>query len=343
MDATTAGPAEPVVPPAAAPAAASSANPHPSPGWAWVLLPLGALLCFFPFVSTGAGLLLGLVLALGFGNPYLAQSRKLTHTLLSLSVIGLGAGMDLRVVARVGAHGVLYTVAGIATALLLGALLTRLFGVSRNVGTLITVGTAICGGSAIAAIVPVLRPKDHEASVALGTVFLLNAVALFVFPAVGHAVRLDDAQFGLWSALAIHDTSSVVGAAIAWGGQAVEIATTVKLARALWIVPLTIAIGYWHQRHSGEASQEKARRPWFIAGFIAAAALVTYVPGLQHAGHIAASVAKQTLVVTLFLIGASLTRPAIKAVGLRPLLLGVTLWIAMALLTLGAIALHFIA
>lgn len=321
------------------PAEPATAPPASNPGR--VLLPLGALLCFLPFVSTGAGLLLGLVLALAFGNPYLAQSRKLTHTLLSLSVVGLGAGMDLRVVASVGAHGILYTVAGIATALLLGALFTRLFGVSRNVGTLITVGTAICGGSAIAAIVPVLRPKDHEASVALGTVFLLNAVALFAFPAVGHAVGLSDAQFGLWSALAIHDTSSVVGAAIAWGGQAVEIATTVKLARALWIVPLTIIIGFWHQRTSGEATHAKARRPWFIAGFLAAAALVTYVPGLQHAGQVVAAASKQALVVTLFLIGASLTRPALKAVGARPLLLGVVLWVAMAGLSLGAIALRW--
>lgn len=307
-----------------------------------LLLPLGALLCLFPFVSTGAGLLLGLVLALAFGNPYLDRTRKLTHTLLAAAVVGLGAGMDLRVVARVGAHGVLYTMAGIATALALGALLTRFLSVSRNVGTLITVGTAICGGSAIAAVVPVLRPKEHEASVALGTVFLLNAVALFAFPAVGHAFHLDDSQFGLWSALAIHDTSSVVGAAVAWGGKAVEIATTVKLARALWIVPLTLAIGLVNQRRGAEGKRGKARRPWFIAGFIAAAALVTYVPGLQHAGHIAAALSKQALVLTLFLIGASLTRSSIKAVGVRPLVLGVALWVAMAGLSLGAIALHFI-
>ncbi|HKB47134.1 MAG TPA: putative sulfate exporter family transporter, partial [Ktedonobacterales bacterium] len=235
------------------------------------LLPAAAALCLFPFVSAGLGLLLGLVLALACGNPYLDKMRKATHTLLALSVVGLGAGMDLRVVARVGAHGVLYTVLGIATALALGALLTRLLRVSRDVGTLITVGTAICGGSAIAAVVPVLRPKQHEVSVALAIVFLLNAIALFVFPPIGHAVGLTDAQFGLWSALAIHDTSSVVGAAVAWGGAAVAIATTVKLARALWIVPLTIAIGHWHHRANGATAKGKPARPWFIAGFIAAA------------------------------------------------------------------------
>jgi uncharacterized integral membrane protein (TIGR00698 family) len=307
------------------------------------LMPAAAALCLFPFVSAGLGLLLGLVLALTFGNPFLDKMRKATHTLLALSVVGLGAGMDLRVVARVGAHGVLYTVLGIVTALALGALLTRLLRVSRDVGTLITVGTAICGGSAIAAVVPVLRPKQHEVSVALAIVFLLNAIALFVFPPIGHAVGLTDAQFGLWSALAIHDTSSVVGAAVAWGGAAVAIATTVKLARALWIVPLTIAIGQWHQRTNGADAKGKPRRPWFIAGFIAAAALATYIPGLQHAGHLAATASKQALVLTLFFIGASLTRSSIRSVGARPLALGVALWVATAGLSLAAIASHLIA
>jgi uncharacterized integral membrane protein (TIGR00698 family) len=307
------------------------------------LLPAAAALCLLPFVSTGMGLLLGLGLALAFGNPWPEATRKATRILLPVCVVGLGAGMDLGVVARVGAHGVGYTVLGIATAFALGALLTRLLRVSGKLGTLITVGTAICGGSAIAAVVPVLRPKEHEATVALATVFLLNAIALFVFPPIGHAADLTDAQFGLWSALAIHDTSSVVGAAVAWGGKAVEIATTVKLARALWIVPVTLAIGQWHRRTSGEAAEGKARRPWFIAGFVAAAALVTYVPGLQHAGHLVASASRQALVLTLFFIGASLTRSSIRAVGARPLALGVALWIAMAGLSLAAIASHLIA
>ena len=301
-------------------------------------MPAGMAICVFPFVSTGAGLLLGLVLALAFGNPWLDHTRKVTRTLLALSIVGLGAGMDLRIVARVGVHGFVYTIAGISTALAAGAILARLFGVARNVGTLISVGTAICGGSAIAAIVPLLRPKEHETSVALGTVFLLNAVALFLFPAIGHAVGLGDAQFGLWSALAIHDTSSVVGAAVSWGGRAVEIATTVKLARALWIVPLTLAIAAWHRRITGEDDRGKPSRPWFIVGFVAAAALVTYVPSLQRAGHVTAAIARQSLVVTLFLIGASLTGSSVRAVGTRPLLLGVALWIVVASLSLGAIA-----
>jgi uncharacterized integral membrane protein (TIGR00698 family) len=294
-------------------------------------------------MSTGAGLLLGLLLALAAGNPHLALTRKLTPKMLALSVVGLGAGMDLRAVARAGAHGFLYTVVGIATALALGALLTRLLRVGRNLGTLITVGTAICGGSAIAALVPVLRPKQHEVTVALGTVFLLNAIALFAFPAIGHVAGLNDTQFGLWSALAIHDTSSVVGAALAWGGKAVEVATTVKLARALWIVPLTFAVSQWQGRAGEGFEAAKPKRPWFIAGFVAAAALVTWVPGLQHTGQMTAAVARQALVVTLFLIGAGLTRASLKAVGPRPLALGVVLWVAMAALSLGAVALHLAA
>jgi uncharacterized integral membrane protein (TIGR00698 family) len=211
------------------------------------------------------------------------------------------------------------------------------------VGALISVGTAICGGSAIAAMVPVLRPKEHEASVALATVFLLNALALFVFPAVGHAVHLSDSQFGLWAALAIHDTSSVVGAAVAWGGKAVDIATTIKLARALWIVPLTLAAGVWQARRSGPLASEnpekaKAKRPWFILGFIVAAALVTYVPLLQPAGRFVQACAKQALVVTLFFIGAGLTRASLRAVGARPLVLGVSLWVLVAGASLLAIA-----
>jgi uncharacterized integral membrane protein (TIGR00698 family) len=307
-------------------------------------IPVGAAVCALPFVSTGMGLLLGLALALAVGNPWLPRTPRLTSQLLALSVVGLGAGMDLRVVARAGAHGFVYTMAGIAAALALGALLTRALGVGRNVGALITVGTAICGGSAIAAVAPVLRPKEHEISVALGTVFLLNAIALFAFPAIGRLAHLGDAQFGLWSALAIHDTSSVVGAAVAWGGAAVAIATTVKLARALWIVPLTLAASAVLPRDAGEGAgaRAKARRPWFILGFVAAAALVTYAPALRAPGAVVARVARQALVVTLFLIGAGLTRASLREVGARPLLLGVLLWIAIASLTLAAIATHLI-
>jgi uncharacterized integral membrane protein (TIGR00698 family) len=300
------------------------------------LLPLGALVCLWPAVSPGMGLVLGLALALLAGNPYLATTRTWTHRLLAIAIIGLGAGMDLRVVARVGAHGFVYTAVGISFALGLGLLLARRLGVTRNIGLLISVGTAICGGSAIAALVPVLGPDDNEVSVALATVFLLNAVALVLFPPLGHALHLSDVAFGLWSALAIHDTSSVVGAAVAYGGKAVEIATTVKLTRALWIVPVTLFIARLTRR-TRPPGAPRPKRPWFIAGFVAAAALVTFVPAISPVGHLLSLAAKQLLVVTLFLIGAGLTRAALKTVGARPFAHGLSLWLLVGSATLGAV------
>lgn len=299
-----------------------------------MLVPLGALLSLTPWVSPGLGLLGGLAVALTCGNPYLACTRRATRTLLSVAVMGLGAGMDLGVILRVGAHGVGYTVAGIAVCLGLGLGLARLLRVPGRTGVLISLGTAICGGSAIAAAVPVLEPEEHEVSAALGTVFLLNALALFVFPAVGHAVGLSGQQFGLWSALAIHDTSSVVGAALAWGGEAPGVATAVKLARALWIVPVTLGLGLCYRRGKARAA---GRAPWFILGFLGAAALVTWVPALRPAGHLVEAAAHQLLTLTLFLVGAGLTRAAVRAVGLRPLLHGGLLWVAVAGLSLGAL------
>jgi len=306
------------------------------------LVPLGAVLALMPFVSAGEALLAGMALALGVGNPFAAYTRRATHGLLSLAIVGLGAGMDLRKVAHAGFHGLGYTFASIAVCLCLGMLIARLLGVPRTPALLISVGTAICGGSAIAAVVPLLKPRDNECSVALGTVFILNAVALFLFPALGHGLALGQTQFGLWSALAIHDTSSVVGAASHYGAEALEVATTVKLARALWIVPLTFAIGAW-QRHSHGASEAgKPKRPWFILGYLAAAAFVTFFPGLKPLGGAVFSAAKQVLVLTLFLIGANLSRQALRSVGPRPFAQGVVLWAVMGGLSLGGILLGLI-
>nr|WP_253908789.1 putative sulfate exporter family transporter [Corallococcus exiguus] len=307
-----------------------------------VLVPLCTALCLLPSVSTGVALLAGLCVALTVGNPFAGKTRALTPRLLSLAVVGLGAGMDLRTVLAAGREGLGYTVVGIAVCLTLGVGLARLLGVPRVTGLLISVGTAICGGSAIAAVVPVLRPQEHETSVALGTVFLLNAVALFVFPVVGHAVGLTPHQFGLWCAMAIHDTSSVVGAALRYGPEALAVATPVKLARALWILPLTVGLAAWRRREGHEVTG-RVRRPWFIAGFLGAAAVVTVFPGLAPVGQGVAAVARQLLVVTLFLLGAGLTRETLRAVGLRPLAQAVALWLIMAGLCLGALRLGWAA
>lgn len=303
-----------------------------------ILFPAAAVLCLFPFVSSAMALALGVVLAVSLGNPFLQRTRQYTHHLLSWSVVGLGAGMNLMVVARVGLQGIGYTVVGISLTLLAGFLLARFLKIERNTGILISVGTAICGGSAIAAVSPVIRAKPAEVSVSLGTVFMLNACALLLFPPVGHALNLSQTQFGLWSALAIHDTSSVVGATLLYGAEALQIGTTVKLARALWIVPLALAIGCaFNHRDSSVGVREQTKKPWFILGFLGMAAVMTWVPALQPAGHVVETVAKRTLVLTLFLIGSNLTRETLKSVGLRPLLQGVLLWVIAASATLAAV------
>jgi uncharacterized integral membrane protein (TIGR00698 family) len=206
----------------------------------------------------------------------------------------------------------------------------------------VTVGTAICGGSAIAAVAPVIRARSQDVSVALATVFFLNAVALIIFPPIGHHLGLGQIQFGIWSALAIHDTSSVVGAAMQYGARALEIATTIKLTRALWIVPVTLVIGSLWNRGGEETGAGKAKRPWFILGFVSAAALVTWMPSLKPAGHLVFVAAQRSLVVTLFLIGSGLSRSALLMVGKRPLIQGFILWIVMGTATLGAILIGWI-
>lgn len=301
-----------------------------------LLLPLGALLVLIPKVPAAAALAAGVLLAVAVGNPYQQKTRQWTHLLLQLAVVALGAGIDLRAVAQAGLSGLGYTALGIVATLGAGALLGRLLRVPRDTGLLITVGTAICGGSAIAAVAPVLRAKEHEVSVALGTVFLLNSAALLLFPPIGHLVGLPEPRFGLWAAVAIHDTSSVVGAALAYGPSALQIATTVKLARALWIIPLTLGIAALRARKEGGGTAA-IKLPWFILGFLLAAGLFTYVPALQPVGAYVTAVAKRGLVLTLFFIGANLSPQALRSVGVRPLLLGLTLWVLVASVSLGAL------
>lgn len=301
-----------------------------------------ALVTLLPFVSPGIALMLGIAVALTMGNPYPMATARATTPLLQISVVGLGAGMNLIEVGRAGLHGFFYTVVGITLTMTLGLLLGRLLNTARDTSLLVTVGTAICGGSAIAAVAPAIRAKSHEVSVALATVFFLNAVALLIFPSIGHHLGLNQAQFGVWSALAIHDTSSVVGAAMQYGARALEIATTIKLTRALWIVPVTLAIGMMWNHGQKDRSAGKAKRPWFILGFIAMAALVTWIPTLKPAGHVVFLAAQRSLVITLFLIGSGLSRSALQLAGRRPLIQGFVLWILMGSATLTAILLGWV-
>ena len=293
-----------------------------------VFVALG-LLAFTPWVSAPVALVVGVLFAVTWGNPFVAQSKALQTWMLQGSVVGLAAAMNLQVVLRVGAAGLGQTLLGLSITLCLALILARVLRTEPTTSLLIGVGTAICGGSAIAAVGPAIGAKSHQTSVALAVVFLLNAVALVVFPAVGRFAALSPQQFGLWSALAIHDTSSVVGASMQFGVESLAVGTTVKLARALWIIPVTLVLSRcW--RHEAAPPGAKPKRPWFILGFLGVAALVTWVPVLQPAGQVVSTLARQVLVATLFLVGAGVSREALRAVGARPVVLGVLLWVIVA-------------
>jgi uncharacterized integral membrane protein (TIGR00698 family) len=282
------------------------------------------LFCLTPWCPPPLALALGLILALTLGSPF--KTSKVTRMLLQASVIGLGFGMNLQKVFDAGRSGILFTLATIAGTLLAGYALGRMLNVSSGTAHLISSGTAICGGSAIAAVGPVIGASDEEMSVSLGTVFILNSIALFIFPAIGAALHLTQSQFGIWAAIAIHDTSSVVGAAAAYGAEALQIATTVKLTRALWIVPLTLGTAYAFRRRMS-AGAGRVVIPWFILFFLIASVIRTYVPAPQITWDVIVRIARIGLTVTLFLIGSALSRKSLAAVGFRPLILGVVLWI----------------
>ncbi|MDO7885685.1 YeiH family protein [Hymenobacter cheonanensis] len=290
-----------------------------------VVFGLLLVFCLTPWASPPLALALGLALAQTVGNPFVARTKMLTSKLLQFSVIGLGFGMNAHAAVQAGRQGIVFTVVSIFGTLLLGFVVGRWLGLGRRVVHLISCGTAICGGSAIAAIGPVLRAKDEEMSVALGTVFVLNALALFAFPPIGHALHLSQQQFGLWCAIAIHDTSSVVGAAAAYGNQALEIATTVKLARALWIIPVSLGTALVFKQEG-----VKITVPYFILGFILAMLFNTYVPAAKALGPLMVSLAKTGLTATLFFIGAGLSNSVLRVVGLKPYVLGIVLWLVIA-------------
>lgn len=284
--------------------------------------------------AAGAAVVSGVVYALCFGNPFLATTAKLSGTLLGVAIVGMGFGMNLIKVLRAGANGLVLTVIGIAAGLAIGVWLGRLFGVSRDARWLIAVGTCICGGSAIAAVTPILKAKPHDVAISVVTVFVLNATALLLFPLLGHWMGLSEDTFGCWAALAIHDTSSVVGATYQYGATALETGTTIKLARALWIVPVSLFVSWVVVRGqaaaaagNGEKPKHKVKLPWFIPGFLMAAALVTCVPAMADTGRQVKELAQYLMVTTLFLIGANLSRDKVKELGPRPFLLGVALWL----------------
>ncbi|MFZ3210686.1 MAG: putative sulfate exporter family transporter [Terriglobales bacterium] len=289
-----------------------------------ILFLAGLLFSLSPWASPPLALALGLVLGLTFTNPFRRETKHVTTMLLQASVVGLGFGMNLHQVLKAGRSGFVYTAMGICFALSLGIMLARALRVKPTAGFLIATGTAICGGSAIAAVGPVAGANEEEMSVALGTVFILNSVALLTFPWIGGTLHLSQTQFGLWAALAIHDTSSVVGAAAKYGAVALAVGTTVKLARALWIVPMCLGTA------AIKRSKARVKWPWFIALFVLAAVANSILPAGAAIFHGCYRLGIVGLTATLFLIGSGVSRGTLKTVGPRPLLQGVLLWIVVA-------------
>lgn len=290
------------------------------------------LFCMTSFVSPPIALLLGLIVANLSGHPFLHLNHRTTNILLQISVVGLGFGMNVNSALSAGREGFLFTVASIFSTLILGTFLGKWLKIEKKTSHLISCGTAICGGSAIAAIAPVIKSDEKQTSIALGVIFILNSVALFLFPVVGHWLDLSQKEFGLWCAIAIHDTSSVVGAASKFGPEALQIATTVKLARALWIIPVALITAIIFKNKSS-----RIKIPYFIGLFIIAMMMNTYVAKTAIIAPYLVSVAKIGLILTLFLIGAGLNRSILKSVGIKPLFQGILLWMFIAIATLASI------
>ncbi len=292
------------------------------------------ILCLMPFISPAIALFLGLAFGMTAGQPFPVFGKKISKYLLQFSVVGLGFGMNLHESLQTGKEGMVFTIVSVASVLILGMYLGKRLIMDRKTAYLISAGTAICGGSAIAAVAPVIKANDNEMSMSLGTIFILNAIALFIFPPIGHLLGMTQEQFGMWAAIAIHDTSSVVGAGAAYGEKALEIATMVKLTRALWIIPMTIVTMFLFKQKGA-----KITIPWFIFFFILAMIANTYLSIPQEVSGALVWLAKKGLTVTLFLIGAGLSRRVIKNVGIRPMVQGVILWIFIGLISLGVIML----
>lgn len=277
---------------------------------------------------------MGLMIGFTLGNPFIKVTGKASKYLLQLSVVGLGFGMNLFESLQSGKEGMLFTIFSVVLVLFLGLLVGKMLGMRRNISYLIASGTAICGGSAIAAVAPVIEARDDEISVSLGTVFLLNAIALFIFPPIGKMIGLSQEQFGMWAAIAIHDTSSVVGAGSAYGTKALEVATLVKLTRALWIIPLALVTAF-----AFRTKGKKISIPWFILFFVLAMVINTYFSLPKEITQSLIFLAKQGMTITLFLIGSGLSVKALRSVGLKPLIAGIVLWVFIGVSSLLAITL----
>jgi uncharacterized integral membrane protein (TIGR00698 family) len=301
-----------------------------------IIFILALILCLSGWISTPVSLSLGIIFGLSVRHPYPHFSRSAARILLQVSVVALGFGMNLHEIVKAGRSGFIYTALGISFSLIVGLAIGKLLRIGGNASYLITAGTAICGGSAIAAIGPILHADDEEMAVSLGTVFILNSVALLTFPPIGNAWHLTQSQFGLWAALAIHDTSSVVGAAAKYGAQALTVGTTVKLARALWIVPLALATA------AVKHSKTRVPLPWFILFFCLAALVNTYLSAFGNFDRWTFNAGRLGLTATLFLIGTGISVATLKSVGWRPLLQGVLLWIMVATVTLYLIRMQII-
>jgi uncharacterized integral membrane protein (TIGR00698 family) len=296
-----------------------------------VIFAAAVILCLTPLVSPPLALLLGLAVALFVGHPFLHLNHRATHILLQVSVVGLGFGINAATALRAGREGFVFAVVSIVGTLGIGLMLGRWMRIDRKTSFLISGGTAICGGSAIAALTPVIGAGERQVSIALGVVFILNSVALFLFPVVGHSLGMSQTQFGLWSAIAIHDTSSVVGAAGHYGPTALQIATTVKLARALWIIPVSLLAALFFNRkgRAGTGDRFKIRIPYFIGLFVLAILFNTWVP-MPELNRVIVSAAHAGLTLTLFLIGSGLSKQVLKSTGVRPMLQGVIVWVLIA-------------
>lgn len=281
------------------------------------------------WLKPAVALFMGIAIALTIGAPYAKFNKKCSKYLLQMAVVGLGFGMNAHSAIAAGKEGMMFTIVSVVGVMIVGVVLGRVLKVNPKNAYLISSGTAICGGSAIAAVAPIIDADDNDTSLALATIFILNAVALFIFPPIGQALGLTQQQFGTWAAIAIHDTSSVVGAGAAYGQQALEVATTIKLTRALWIFPLAL-VSILVFRTKGK----RVAIPWFIFLFIGAMILNTYAPLPEWLTSGIVTASRKALSVTLFMIGCGLSLGAIKKVGAKPLILGIVLWAIISVATL---------